>query len=113
MPALLISVRFHEGRYHGAGNWPPAPSRLFQALVAAAAQPGLDSARDALNWLERLDAPVIAAPARHDGQPVSLFVPNNDLDAPKFGGDIRNIAKVRTATKRIRPRLFDASIPLI
>lgn len=113
MPALLISVRFHDGRYHGAGNWPPAPSRLFQALVAAAAQPGLDSARDALNWLERLDAPVIAAPAKHDGQPVSLFVPNNDLDAPKFGGDIRNIAKVRTATKRIRPRLFDASIPLI
>jgi CRISPR-associated protein Csb2 len=82
-------------------------------LVAAAAQPSLDSARDALNWLERLNAPVIAAPAKHEGQHVSLFVPNNDLDAPKFGGDIRNIAKVRTATKRIRPRLFDASIPLI
>lgn len=111
MPALLISVRFHDGRYHGAGNWPPAPSRLFQALVAAAAQPGLDSARDALNWLERLDAPVIAAPAEHDGQHVSLFVPNNDLDA--FGGDIRKIAKVRTATKKIKPRLFDASVPLI
>lgn len=111
--ALLISVRFHDGRYHGAGDWPPAPARLFQALVAAAAQLSLDSARPALEWLEKLDAPVIAAPAMHEGQNVGLFVPNNDLDAPKFGGDIRNIAKVRTATKRIRPRLFDASVPLI
>lgn len=112
MPALLISVRFHDGRYHGTGNWPPAPARLFQALVAAAAQPSLDSARAALKCLEKLDAPVIAAPRKVDGQPnFKLFVPNNDLDA--YGGDIRRIAKVRTATKKIKPRLFDASVPLI
>lgn len=109
--ALLISVRFHDGRYHGAGDWPPAPARLFQALVAAAAKPGLDSNRAALIWLEKLDAPVIAAPPKHEGQLVSLFVPNNDLDAK--GGDIRRIAEVRTATKHIRARLFDPSVPLL
>jgi CRISPR-associated protein Csb2 len=115
MPALLISVRFHDGRYHGTGDWPPAPARLFQALVATApkAEDALEqTSRNALAWLEQLSAPVIAAPRKVDGQPdFKLFVPNNDLDA--YGGDIRLIAKVRTATKKIKPRLFDASVPLI
>lgn len=111
MPALLISVRFYDGRYHGAGDWPPSPARLFQALVAAAAQPTLDSAKEALKWLENLAAPVIAAPIKHEGQHVNLFVPNNDLDAK--GGDIRRVAEIRSATKKMKPRLFDASAPLL
>lgn len=108
---LRISVRFHDGRYHGAGDWPPSPARLFQALVAAAALPGLDAAkRVALTWLESLDPPMIAAPKALAGQNVNLFVPNNDLDAK--GGDIRRIAEIRSSTKRIRPRLFDVAVPL-
>lgn len=111
--ALLISVRFHDGRYHGKGDWPPSPARLFQALVAAAAGPQLDdTSREALAWLEKLDAPIIAAPTALLGQPgFKLFVPNNDLDAK--GGDIRRVAEIRSATKHIRPRLFDASVPLL
>lgn len=110
--ALLISVRFHDGRYHGAGDWPPSPARLFQALVASAAKPALERGScDALKWLEELAAPVIAAPAAHFGQHVSLFVPNNDLDTK--GGDIRRVGEIRSATKHIRPRLFDASVPLL
>jgi CRISPR-associated protein Csb2 len=109
---LLISVHFHDGRYHGAGDWPPSPARLFQALVAAAALPGLDDTkREALKWLEELDAPIITAPAMRTGQAFSLFVPNNDLDAK--GGDIRRLAEIRSATKRIRPRLFETSIPFL
>lgn len=109
---LLITVRFHDARYHGAGDWPPSPARLFQALVAAAALSGLDTdKRNALRWLETLSAPTIAAPAAHSGQNVNLFVPNNDLDAK--GGDIRRIAEIRSATKRVRPRLFDATVPLL
>lgn len=109
--ALLISVCFHDGRYHGSGNWPPSPARLFQALVSAAAKSELEQTnRNALKWLEKLDAPVIAAPAAHSGQTVSLFVPNNDLDAK--GGDIRRVAEIRSATKHFRPRLFNASVPL-
>jgi len=112
MLAILISVRFHNGRYHGTADWPPSPARLFQALVAAAANPGLDQAsRESLAWLEDLNAPSVAAPAMQVGQHVALFVPNNDLDAK--GGDIRRVAEIRGATKRIRPRLFDANVPLL
>lgn len=111
--ALLLSIRFHDGRYHGTGDWPPSPARLFQALVAAVAKPTLDDAsREAMAWLEDLDAPIIAAPAAIQGQPhFKLFMPNNDLDAK--GGDIRRVAEIRSATKHIRPRLFDASMPLL
>lgn len=110
---LVIAVRFYDGRYHGAGDWPPAPARLFQALVAGAAR-GATLANDdrlALSWLEQQDPPVIAAPAARVGQGFELYVPNNDLDA--VGGDLCRIAEVRGATKRMRPKLFDCSVPLL
>ena len=54
---LLLSVHFHEGRYHGRPEWPPSPARLFQALVAGAASgknlPAED--RAALAVLDRPD----------------------------------------------------------
>ena len=115
--ALLLSIRFHDGRYHGergrgTGEWPPGPARLFQALVAGAARGTklADEDKAALEWLETLEAPVIAAPAVRPVQPFSNFVPNNDLD--KFGGDPRKIDKIRTP-KTIRPHIFDAEIPLL
>lgn len=109
--ALLLSVRFHEGRYHGAGGWPPAPARLFQALVAAAARGQLlaEDDRAALAWLESLAPPRISAPAIRVGQSFRNYVPNNDLDA--VGGDIRRIGEVR-ASKAVRPLLFDRDVPL-
>ena len=103
MPALLISVRFHDGRYHGSGEWPPSPARLFQALVAGAAR-GEASPSDvaqAFKWLEGLDAPAIAAPAAYAGRGFKTFVPNNDLDA--VGGDPARIGEIR-AGKIIRPQ---------
>ena len=115
--ALLISVRFHDGRYHGErsrgiGEWPPTPARLFQALVAGTARGDklADEDKAALEWLEMLDAPVIVAPAVRQVQSLSNFVPNNDLD--KFGGDPRKINKIRTP-KTIRPHIFDAETPLL
>ena len=116
--ALLISVRFHEGRYHGAGGWPPAPARLFQALMAGAAE-GAEvpaAARDALDWLERLPPPVIAAPRGQPGQVHTVFVPNNDLDAALSGRQAPEIdaavASIRVG-KTVRPTLFDAAAPLL
>jgi len=116
--ALLIAVRFHEGRYHGAGGWPPAPARLFQALMAGAAR-GAEvpaAARDALDWLERLPPPVIAAPRGEPGQGYTAFVPNNDLDVALTGRQaprIENaVASIRVG-KTVRPTLFDASAPLL
>lgn len=112
MLSLLITVRLHDGRYHGSGDWPPSPARLFQALVAGAARSGLGAEdRQALTWLESTAPPVIAAPLETRGQSFGFFVPNNDLDA--VGGDIRNIGRVRTSVKRIRPRLFSSEIPFL
>ncbi len=110
--ALLISVCFHDRRYHGSGTWPPAPARLFQALVAAAAEGRrIPPARAAaLAWLERLDPPVIlAAPARR-GQNFRNFVPNNDIDAK--GGDPDRVSEIRVA-KPIRPYLIEDDAPLV
>jgi CRISPR-associated protein Csb2 len=109
---LLISVRFHDGRYHGAGNWPPAPSRLFQALVAGIGQDGplTDELSRPLEWLEKLDAPIIAAPHSSRGQAVNYFVPNNDLDAVR--GDPSKIGAIRTA-RWFKPRLFDQARELL
>jgi CRISPR-associated protein Csb2 len=112
MPTLLISVRFHDGRYHGSGEWPPSPARLFQALVAGTAR-GESLSEDvalAFEWLESLDAPAIAVPAAFAGQGFKTFVPNNDLDA--VGGDPARIGEIR-AGKIIRPRTFDAAVPLL
>lgn len=109
---LLISVRFHEGRYHGTDDWPPSPARLFQALTAGAGLQGpLQTEQvDALEWLETMPPPIMAAPTIRKGQPVGNFVPNNDLDA--VGGDPRRIGSIR-AKKEIRPLLFDAEQPLL
>lgn len=115
---LLLTVRFHDGRYHGTGDGPPSPARLFQALVAGVGLGGpLDREESkmhgwvhALEWLERQEPPLIAAPRFRDGQPVLTYVPNNDLDA--VGGDPSRIGEIRAA-KSVRPRLFDGAVPLL
>lgn len=110
--ALLIAVRFHDGRFHGRPEWPPSPARLFQALVAAAAHGATipQAEREALAWLERLGSPLIVAPPARLGQSFDNFVPNNDLDA--VGGNPDRIAEIRAA-KRIRPHLFEADATLL
>lgn len=110
--ALLISVRLHEGRYHGMGEEFPAPARLFQALIAGAGLSGplSNDVVAALEWLERLDPPLIAAPRMWGGQSFTNYVPNNDLDT--VGGDYRRIGSVKTS-KVIKPKLFDAAIPFL
>lgn len=109
--ALLITIRLHDWLYHGTGDGPPSPARLFQALVAGAGLSGpldLKNFEGALEWLERCEPPIVGSPNTLDGQSVRNFVPNNDLDA--VGGDVRRIGSVRT-TKTFKPRLFDTGIP--
>ena len=110
--ALVLCVRFHDGRYHGQREWPPSPARLFQALVAGAAKGNaLDKDdREALVWLEQLAPPIIAAPAVRAGNGFRNYVPNNDLDT--VGGDPRRVSEIR-APKFIKPLLFDARMPLL
>lgn len=111
--ALLITAQLHDGRYHGAGEWLPSPARLFQALVAGAGLSGPLGRKEswALMWLEKRDPPLIGAPVMRDGQSVLFYMPNNDLDA--VGGDPRRIAEIRGAKKTVKPRMFDATVPLL
>lgn len=117
---LLFAVHLYAdgmgtARYHGMGQgapeWPPAPGRLFQAMVAGVArgeslpQPAVA----ALEWMANLPPPVIAAPRATLGQSISLYVPNNDADAL---ADPSDLSSIRTA-KTVHPRLFDASAPLL
>lgn len=109
---LLVSVRLHDGRFHGVGDWPPSPARLFQALVAGVGISGPlgESELCALRWLERLTHPVIASPYMMTGQQFVNYMPNNDLDAKQ--GDHRRIREI-PASKHIEPRLFDARVPFL
>lgn len=108
MPILLIEVHLLQPLWHGAGDWPPSPFRLFQALVAGAyggrwAGEG-DDARNqraaAFQWLERQNAPSIAFPPRSRVRRVTSFVPNNDLDS--VGGDPNRVPDIR-AEKTLSP----------
>lgn len=83
---LSISVRYMTG-YAAAGRaddreaveWPPHPARLFMAMAAAHFATGAGEAeREALLWLERLDAPeIVAGPCRRRSLAVQ-FAPVND-----------------------------------
>lgn len=109
---LLLSIHFYEGWYYGAGDWPPAPARLFQALVSGAAIGCqlADEYKAALEWLEALEAPVIVAPIAHQGQAFKNYVPNNNLDS--VGNDPKRVVEIRDA-KSIRPHIFDSHVPLL
>lgn len=110
--SILITVRLLDGRYHGVGDWPPSPFRLFQALMSAAnaGRAATDAERKALEWLEKLDPPVIAAPKARKSKSITYYVPNNDLDS--VGGDLGRIAEIRTS-KQVAPWLFDVRVPFL
>ena len=90
MPAVAkfgIEVNFLTGRYVATcyndrrqSEWPPHPARLFSALVSAWADADEPDAseRAALEWLEDLGAPAIAASSAIARNAVSHFVPVND-----------------------------------
>lgn len=110
---LVVSIRWHD-RFHGHAlgkpEWPPSPARLFQAFVAGASRGHGLGAEDirALEWLECLAPPEIAAPRGILGQQVSLWVPNNDADTLD---DPRDVSKLRTR-KVVQPRILQHDDPL-
>ncbi len=109
---LIIAVHMMDGRYHGMGDWPPSPFRLFQALVAAThlGRCPTDTELKALVWLENLEPPLIAAPRARKSGTVTYYMPNNDLDT--VGCDPARIAEIR-AGKQVGVWLFDGSLPFI
>lgn len=104
------SARYH-GMYQGAPEWPPAPARVFQALVAGVARGNLlpESVIPAFEWLERLDPPLIGAPVRTLGQRFSMFVPNNDTDSLSNPLDVSGLR----VKKVVQPSLFSEVTTLL
>src|SRR5687768_1495170 len=118
---LCISFRFLQPYCHGRGDggapeWPPSPLRVFQALLAAAAgtyneRTRVIQAGPALDWLARLEPPVVLATA---GVPSNtryrLYVPDNVADKVAkswSSGREGTLADYRTE-KDVRPtRLVD------
>jgi CRISPR-associated protein Csb2 len=102
----VLRVHLHDARFHGAPEWPPSPARVFQALVAGANCCGRipEDAQEALRWLEAHGAPVIVAPLHRLGSEISIWVPNNDMDA--VGGDPARVSDLRVP-KSVRPRLVE------
>ena len=111
MAHLVITIRLHDGRYHGMGEWWPSPARFFQALVAAGAREGLpDDTGHALEWLEGLGPPMIGMPPMRVGQRIQAFGPNNDIDTVEC--DLSRVGDIRSS-KIIEPKLFDPSLPFM
>ncbi|MCA1633132.1 MAG: type I-U CRISPR-associated protein Cas5/Cas6 [Acidobacteria bacterium] len=80
---LILNVTFPFERFHG-GEFPPSPSRLFQALIAGSHR-GIyirqnAEVRDrALEWLENIAPPIIeTCQAEMFGAGATNYVPNND-----------------------------------
>lgn len=117
---LILELGFPHGRCYAAQTdepdrpeWPPHPSRLFSALVAAAhlSQPGLTEDRlKALEWLERQPPPLIDAPvADTDAMPIS-YVPPGDRNV-QAGKDEHPVYRIRK--DRHFPMAYILSEPVI
>jgi CRISPR-associated protein Csb2 len=118
---FALEVEFLSGRAYATDfrerdvpEWPPHPSRLFSALVAAFYESGLHSdLRTALVWLEEQKPPDIwartlvtrleSAPGRLLSQPKTpgSFVPINDDYSGKF----------RNSARRRKERWFPSGTP--
>jgi CRISPR-associated protein Csb2 len=85
MPLLDLSVDFLSGTFHGE-SWPPAPARLYQALLAGTRYRFRRGGgwrkefEDGLRWLESQPAPTIVAPSATPGTLYRIFGPDNDMD---------------------------------
>src|SRR5579883_1536094 len=76
----VYSAVLEEGDAKATPEWPPHPSRLFSALVAAWGEGGGEAELDrALQWLEAQPAPVIYAGDCSPRKLVQAFVPVNDV----------------------------------
>jgi CRISPR-associated protein Csb2 len=118
---LNLTVTFATRRYHGRISedeveFPPSPSRLFQALIAgshcgAYGVLHTDKRDRALQWLETLEPPVIEmADYRETGKGITNWVPNNDNELVHKKTDKSFLAVVFPASNTLLYRWrFDTS----
>jgi len=114
-----------DGAKKERAEWPPHPDRVFMAMAAAWFENDQDvEGKAALEWLEQLPPPCIAASdaeIRGDLQsalPVTSYVPVNDSERSKKIPDSRELKKLKEAGLSIlsdfrprQPRRFPVAIP--
>lgn len=110
-----------DGAKKEVAEWPPHPDRVFMALVAAHFEGECRlEARTALEWLEALPAPAIAASHSAQRSMVTHYVPVNDTAAPSFDpehADRLSDAQMRDGLALLperrsrQPRQFPVAIP--
>ena len=98
----LLGVAFAARREDDpTPDWPPQPDRIFSALVASwGARGEREDERQALEWLERLPTPEIAASGGFPRTAPIVFVPPNDAE----GGRVGNVAVLPSLRRRQRRR---------
>jgi len=94
-------------------EWPPHPDRVFMALVAAWGDAGESAPqREALEWLETLEAPSLAVPLKAaQRSSFTSFVPVND-DSNPMGkkGPFSAMGSIPIGRNR-QPRQFPTVVP--
>lgn len=113
---LRITVDWLDGIYHGE-EWPPAPLRIYQAMIAGYAMYSEcdQTFEPAMRHLESLPAPRIYAPEFEERSRVLSAVPNNDgdcvieLHAKGEQAKALKLAQKRTLRSR-RSRFFTGSV---
>ncbi len=116
---LTIKVNFISGSYHGK-EWPPAPMRLYQAMIAGSASDNSvngnlsESLTTAFHWLENQSAPSIFTHPAELSSVCNTFVPNNDdditmmaFDSGKSSSVVETARKDRYAKKIVYRRLIN------
>ncbi|MGH9311763.1 MAG: type I-G CRISPR-associated protein Csb2 [Vicinamibacterales bacterium] len=98
-----------------APEWPPHPDRVFMALAAAHLETDGDlRERSALEWLERLAPPALAASSHLRRSSVTTYVPVNDIAAPGSTKGKDAIGAALAMLPAYRPRQarhFPAALP--
>ena len=118
---LNLSIIFATNRYHGRisedeSEFPPSPSRLFQALIAGSHCGAYnlvhtDKRDRALRWLESLSPPEIEIPTVIDaGIGITNYIPNNDDKYPLT--HVAGSGHVRTA-KSFLAKAFPETKPIL
>jgi len=121
---LALEVEYLTGRAvatrrddRETAEWPPHPSRLFSALVAALHEsppsgdaPDQDE-RACLLWLESLPPPAIRLPTAYRSMTIATFVPVNDSNAQvgNNGKPYQSIAPNIGVGRNRQPRCFPST----
>ncbi|MHB8836352.1 MAG: type I-G CRISPR-associated protein Csb2 [Candidatus Methylomirabilia bacterium] len=108
-----------DGARKEQAEWPPHPDRVFMALAAAHFETDADAtARAALEWLEALPPPQLAASEACTRQNVTSYVPVNDTKVGRIIPDSDDLGKLKNAGLGVVPefrsrqaRGFPVAIP--